>query len=78
MRRLVLEQRRGQLMSRERARLKAFAFASMVRDACETWPSRIGPPLAATFDLDAGAVTLYLQDHVQQLITELASERVEF
>jgi len=73
-----LEQRRGALISRDRATLKAFAFARMVRDTRLTWPARVGPQLAATFELDATAVTLYLEDQVRQLVAELPSERVEF
>lgn len=76
--RLVLEQRRGALISRDRAVLKAFAFARTIRDAIQTWPARVGPQLAAAFELDAVAVTVYLDDHVRQLLSELASERVEF
>jgi hypothetical protein len=76
--RLVLERTRGALISRDRATLKAFAFARTIRDACMTWPARLGPQLAAAFDLDAAAVTVYLEDHVRQLLIELASERVDF
>jgi hypothetical protein len=76
--RLLLERTRGALISRDRATLKAFAFARTLRDACMTWPARIGPQLAAAFDLDAAAVTVYLEDHVRQLLIELASERVDF
>lgn len=76
--RLLLEQRRGALISRDRAVLKAFGFARTIRDAIQTWPARVGPQLAAAFDLDATAVTIYLDEHVRQLLSELASERVEF
>jgi hypothetical protein len=76
--RLVLEQRRGALISRDRATFKAFSFARTIRDACLTWPARIGPQLAAQFDLDPAQVTVYLEDHVRALLVELASERVEF
>jgi hypothetical protein len=62
--RLALEQRRGALISRDRATLKAFAFARMLRDRWLAWPSRVGPLLAATFDLDAGAVTVVLEGYV--------------
>jgi hypothetical protein len=58
--------------------LKAFAFARTLRDACLAWPTRIGPQLAAAFDLDAADVTVYLDDQMRQLLRELASERVEF
>jgi hypothetical protein len=76
--RLALEQRRGALISRDRAILKSFAFARTLRDMVQAWPARVGPQLAAAFDLDATAVTVYLDDHVRQLLNELASERVDF
>jgi hypothetical protein len=76
--RLALEQRRGALISRDRATLKCFAFGRMLRDACLTWPARIGPQLAAKYDLDAAQLTIDLEEHVRQLITDLATERVAF
>ena len=76
--RLALEQRRGALISRDLAVNKAFSFARTIRDACLTWPTRVGPALAATFDLDAAAVTVALDEHMRQLLEELASERCEF
>jgi len=76
--RLALEQRRGALISRDRAVLKVFSYGRTIRDACQTWPARIGPALAATFDLDAAAVTVYLEDQVRTLLHDLASERVDF
>lgn len=56
--RLILEQRRGGLVSRASATAKAFGFARMIRDTWLAWPARVGPLLAATFDLDAGSVTV--------------------
>ena len=76
--RLTLEQRRGALISRERAQHQAFVFGRTLRDACLTWPARVGPQLAAQFDLDAGQMTVALEDHVRQLLDELAAERCEF
>src|SRR5262247_1431085 len=54
--RLALEKRPGALISRDRAVLKAFAFARMLRDRWLAWPARVGPLLAARFEVDAGAV----------------------
>jgi len=50
--RLALEQRRGALISRDRALLKVFAFARMLRDRWLNWPARIGPQLAADLDVE--------------------------
>jgi hypothetical protein len=49
------------LISRERAVLKAFSFARMIRDRWQAWPARVGPLLAASFELDAGGVTVVLE-----------------
>jgi hypothetical protein len=76
--RLTLEQRRGTLISRERAVLKAFAFARLLRDAWLTWPTRVGPQLAAAFDVDPTAFTVALEDHVREHLASLARERPEF
>jgi hypothetical protein len=76
--RLLLERTRGALISRDRATLKAFAFARMLRDRWLAWPARVGPPLAAQFDLDARALTVVLEELVREHLAELASERCEF
>lgn len=76
--RLALEQRRGALISRDVALLKAFAYTRVIRDSWLAWPARVGPMLAATFDLDAATVTVILEQHVRQQLEELASERVDF
>jgi hypothetical protein len=76
--RLILEQRRGALIAKDRAVHKAFSFARMLRDRWQAWPARVGPPLAAQFDLDAGAVTVVLEGLVREHLAELASERCEF
>jgi hypothetical protein len=76
--RLVLEQRRGALISRDRAVMKAFSFARMLRDRWLSWPARVGPQLAAQFEVDAGAVTVVLEGYVREHLAELASESVEF
>jgi hypothetical protein len=76
--RLALEQRRGALISRDRALLKCFAFARMLRDAWLAWPARIGPELAAELGVDTRDVILALDRHVHRHLEELASERVDF
>jgi hypothetical protein len=76
--RLALEQRRGALISRDRAVLKAFAFARLPRDAWLNWPARVGPQLAADFDVDATALTVALENQVRQQLADLARERPEF
>jgi hypothetical protein len=76
--RLALEQRRGALISRDRAVLKAFSFARLLRDSWLNWPARVGPQLAAAFDVDPGRLTVALEEHVRQHLTDLARERPEF
>lgn len=76
--RLLLERTRGALISRDRATLKCFAYTRMIRDSWLNWPSRVGPLVAAAFDLDAGAVTVMLDGHVRTHLADLASERLDF
>jgi hypothetical protein len=76
--RLKLERTRGALVSRDAATLKAFAYTRIIRDAWLAWPARIGPQLAATFDLDAATVTVTLDRYVRQQLEDLASERYSF
>jgi hypothetical protein len=76
---IELEQRRGALISRDRAVNKAFSFARLLRDAWQAWPARIGPQLAARFEIDeVGAFVVALEDAVRHQLEELASERCEF
>jgi hypothetical protein len=76
--RLALEQRRGALISKDRAVMKAFSFTRMLRDRWLAWPARVGPLSAAQFELDAGAVTVVLEGLVREHLEELASERCAF
>jgi hypothetical protein len=75
---LALEQRRGQLISRDLAVTKAFSFARMLRDAWLAWPARVGPMLAAELQVEPGVVIVRLEEYVRAHLEELASERVEF
>jgi hypothetical protein len=76
--RLALEQRRGALISRDRAVAKAFAFGRMLRDAWLTWPARVGPQLAADLGVEPAVLVIALEDLVRAHLEELASERCEF
>jgi hypothetical protein len=76
--RLNLEQRRGQLISRDRAVLRCFAFARLFRDTFLAWPARVGPLIAAQYDVDATALTVTLESHVREQLAVLSRERPEF
>lgn len=69
---------RGELVSRARATRIAHNFARTLRESCQTWPVRIGAALAGRFDLDAPAVTLWLEDHVRDVLTDLAARADDF
>jgi hypothetical protein len=76
--RLALEQKRGALISRDRAVLRCFTFARMLRDRWLAWPTRVGPLLAAQFEVDATALTVVLEGLVREHLAELARESPEF
>ena len=50
----------------------------MIRDAWLSWPARVGPLLAAPYDLDAGSITVDLEGYVREQLSDLANERCEF
>jgi hypothetical protein len=75
---LELRVRRGELLDRQKGLDTVFRFARMLRDRWLAWPAKVGPLLAAQFDLDAGAVTVVLEGYVREHLEELASERLEF
>jgi hypothetical protein len=64
--RLTLEQRRGTLISRDKAVRRCFAFARLFRDTFLTWPARVGPIIAAALDVDATTLTLALETHIRE------------
>jgi hypothetical protein len=76
--RLNLEQRRGLLISRDRAVLRAFAFARLFRDSFLSWPARVGPLIAAQYEIDATTLTVTLEGYVREQLAVLARERPEF
>jgi hypothetical protein len=47
------------------------------RDAWLSWPVRIAPELPMQFDVDAGTLTVALEQAVRDHLTELASESIE-
>jgi hypothetical protein len=48
------------------------------RNAWLTWSPRVGPQLAAAFDVDPTAFTVALEGHVRQHLSDLTRERPEF
>jgi hypothetical protein len=76
--RLTLEQKRGALISRDRAVLRCFTFARLLRDRWLAWPAQAGPLLAAQFEVDATTLTVVLEGLVREHLAELARERPEF
>jgi len=75
--RLALEQRWGAVISRDRALLRAFAFARLLRETFRTWPARVGPLIAAEYNVDATALDAHPRD-VSLRATRRARERPEF
>jgi hypothetical protein len=75
--RLILEQGRAALISRDRVVVKAAAFARLLADRWRAWPARVGPALAAAFGVDAAAFVAALTAHVEEQLTQLARERVD-
>jgi hypothetical protein len=73
LRRLRLEERRGQLVDRQVTLGKFFQVVRSMRDAWLAWPSRVGPELAADLGLDATQVMIALEPLVRRTLDELAA-----
>jgi hypothetical protein len=75
--RINLEKLKGTLIDRPTALRQAFGYTRKIRDAWGNWPSRIGPILAAQLNVDAHALTVELERHVREHLTELADSDLD-
>jgi hypothetical protein len=73
LKRLRLEERRGQLLDRQATLGKLFAAVRGLRDAWLSSPARIGPELAADLGVDATRVMIALDPLVRRQLDELAA-----
>jgi hypothetical protein len=77
LRRLRLEERRGQLLDRQTTLAKVFTVLRSVRDAWLAWPARVGPELAAELGVDPTTLMITLEPYVRRQLDELAGVRLE-
>jgi hypothetical protein len=71
-----LRVREGEVLERALVVREAFSFASMVREAWQAWPSRIGPELAATLGIYPVLLTTVLEDEVRRHLELLADRMI--
>ena len=77
LRRLRLEERRGQLLDRQAVLSRVFAFVRGARDAWLGWPARVAARLGAEAGVDQARVAIALEGHVRRHLEELAATRFE-
>jgi hypothetical protein len=77
LRRLRLEERRGQLVDRQATLSRVFAFVRGSRDAWLAWPARVAAELGAELGLEQTRVAIALEAHVRRHLDELAAARFE-
>jgi len=77
LRRIRLEERRGQTLDRQTTLAHYFTAMRAIRDAFLGWPARIGPELAADLGVEATKVMIALEPYVRRLLEELADARLE-
>lgn len=78
LRQLEFEQKSGALVDLSLAERVLFEGARAQRDAWLSWPSKVGPLLAADFGLEADRVTGALTEHVHKHIAQLGEPDVHF
>jgi hypothetical protein len=70
---LELRRKSGELIEIEAATTAFFECARATRDALTSWPSEVGPLLAADLDVSAERVTRFLVEHVRKLLDGLGA-----
>lgn len=78
LRQLEYEQKSGALVDLALAERVLFEGARAQRDAWLSWPSKVGPLLAADLGLEADRVTGALTEHVHKHIAQLGEPDVQF
>lgn len=78
LRQLEYEQKSGTLVDLELAERVLFEGARAQRDAWLSWPSKVGPLLAADFSLPADKMTAALTEYVHKQIAQLGEPDVQF
>ena len=77
LRRLRLEERRGQLLDRHATLAKFFTVTRTLRDAWLAWPSRIGAELAADLGVEPARLMIALERYVRRQLTESADAALD-
>jgi hypothetical protein len=77
LRRLRLDERRGQVLDRQATLAHFLETMHAMRDAFAAWPARVAADLAADLGVDAAQVQRALVPYVQRQLDELADVRLD-
>ena len=72
LRKLELEERKNSLIDREKNYAHIFRNARQFRDAVMNWPARVVAEMAAELEIDPHTLQLAMEQHLRQLLQELA------
>ncbi|HZU64985.1 MAG TPA: hypothetical protein VFF98_14965, partial [Novosphingobium sp.] len=75
---LTLRREAGELIEIERAETVYFDLARQQRDAWITWPTRVGPMIAADLGVDTARVIEVLTVHVQEQLEAIGEPEPDF
>lgn len=75
---MSLRKEAGELIEVERASLQFFQLARQARDAWMTWPTRIGPMLAADLGVETPALVEALNRYVQEQLERIGEKEPNF
>ncbi len=76
-RRLRLQQLKGDLIDKARAKAFVFRLAREERDAWVNWPARVAALMAAEIGVDVAALQRVLETHVRSHLDDLARVRID-
>lgn len=75
---MSLRKEAGELIEVERASLQFFKLARQARDAWMTWPTRIGPLLAADLGVEVSGLVEALNRYVQEQLERIGEKEPDF
>jgi hypothetical protein len=76
-RRLRLQQLKGELIDKARAKAFVFRLAREERDAWVNWPARVAALMAAEIGVDIAVLQRVLEGHVRTHLDDLARVRID-
>lgn len=71
-----LQEKKGELISKDLVKAQVFRFGRQIRDAWMTWPSRVSAQMAAELQVDEHVLHMVLASYVREHLNELGESKL--